>query len=81
MQEHKLMAEIEKHHACQEHVGKACYVTGSGEHYHYTNNDLVIWATLMVSRSGTSSELAHRLNFLTATKSCDCRHSPGSSKD
>ncbi|KAJ7892295.1 hypothetical protein B0H14DRAFT_3428056 [Mycena olivaceomarginata] len=46
-QEHKLMAEIEKHHACQEHVGKACYVTGSGEHYQYTNNDLVIWATLM----------------------------------
>jgi hypothetical protein len=42
------MAEIEKHHACQEHVGKACYVTGSGEHYQYTNNDLVIWATLMV---------------------------------
>lgn len=42
------MAEIEKHHACQEHVGKACYVTRSGEHYQYTNNDLVIWATLLV---------------------------------
>ncbi|KAJ7738453.1 hypothetical protein DFH07DRAFT_778981 [Mycena maculata] len=24
-QEHKLMEEIEKHHACQEHTSKACY--------------------------------------------------------
>ncbi|KAJ7869467.1 hypothetical protein B0H14DRAFT_3440656 [Mycena olivaceomarginata] len=46
-QEHKLMAEIEKHHACQEHIGKAWNVTSSGEHYQYTNNDLVIWPTLM----------------------------------
>jgi hypothetical protein len=47
--EHELMAAIEKYHACQEHMGKACYVLTSGEHYQYTNNDLVIWATLIVS--------------------------------
>ncbi|KAJ6447847.1 hypothetical protein C8R45DRAFT_1115680 [Mycena sanguinolenta] len=45
--EHELIAEIEKHHACQEHTGKACYVQSSGEHYQYNNNDLVIWATLV----------------------------------
>ncbi|KAF8146632.1 hypothetical protein K438DRAFT_1780741 [Mycena galopus ATCC 62051] len=45
--EHELMADIEKHHACQDHTGKACYVLSSGNHYHYTNNDLVIWATLI----------------------------------
>ncbi|KAJ7750924.1 hypothetical protein DFH07DRAFT_774935 [Mycena maculata] len=28
-QEHKLMEEIKKHHACQEHTSKACYVMGS----------------------------------------------------
>ncbi|KAF8205729.1 hypothetical protein K438DRAFT_1932023 [Mycena galopus ATCC 62051] len=45
--EHELMADIEKHHACQDHTGKACYVLSSGDHHHYTNNDLVIWATLI----------------------------------
>ncbi|KAJ7718703.1 hypothetical protein DFH07DRAFT_1068015 [Mycena maculata] len=28
-QGHKLMEEIEKHHACQEHTSKTCYVMGS----------------------------------------------------
>ncbi|KAJ7310110.1 hypothetical protein DFH08DRAFT_823147 [Mycena albidolilacea] len=44
---HELMAAIEKYHACQEHMGKACYVLTLGEHYQYMNNDLVIWATLI----------------------------------
>ncbi|KAJ7842270.1 hypothetical protein B0H14DRAFT_3457013 [Mycena olivaceomarginata] len=45
--EHELMSEIEKHH--------------TWEHYQYTNNDLVIWATLV------------QQNLATVTKSEKCR--------
>ncbi|KAJ6558814.1 hypothetical protein DFH09DRAFT_1317074 [Mycena vulgaris] len=62
-QEHKLMEMIEKHHACQEHVGKACYVTGSGEHYQYTNNDLVIWVTLMRRNLATVDKVPDQLKI------------------
>ncbi|KAJ7866356.1 hypothetical protein B0H13DRAFT_2066931 [Mycena leptocephala] len=61
--EHELMAEIEKHHACQEHTGKACFVTRTGEHYQYTNNDLVIWATLVRRNLASVEELPDQLKI------------------
>ncbi|KAJ6469538.1 hypothetical protein DFH09DRAFT_1111148 [Mycena vulgaris] len=63
IQEHKLMVEIEKHHAFQEHLGKACYVTGSGEQYHYTNNDFVIWATLRRQNLATVDKVPDQLKI------------------
>ncbi|KAJ7133662.1 hypothetical protein C8R43DRAFT_956508 [Mycena crocata] len=62
-QEHKLMLDIEKRHACQDHTGKACYVTSSGEHYQFTNNDLVIWATLMRHNLATLDKVPDQLKI------------------
>lgn len=45
---HALMKKIEDAHKCAEHKGKTCYVQDDGSHYHYTNADLTVWATLMV---------------------------------
>jgi hypothetical protein len=47
-QEHKLMQQIEKHHACSEHKGKVCFIHNDGSHYQYTFLDLSIWALLLV---------------------------------
>ncbi|KAJ7257020.1 hypothetical protein C8J57DRAFT_1649150 [Mycena rebaudengoi] len=63
IQEHKLMAELEKKHACQSHTGKACYVLSSGEHYQYTSADLAIWATLMRRNMATIDKVPDQLKL------------------
>ncbi len=60
-QEHKLLQQIEKHHACSEHKGKACYVRNDGSHYQYTFSDLSVWAMMLVCPSLPTNNLL--LNF------------------
>ncbi|KAJ7930343.1 hypothetical protein B0H13DRAFT_1858750 [Mycena leptocephala] len=47
----------------KEHVGKACYVTRTGEHYQYNNNDLVIWATLVRRNLASVEEVPDQLKI------------------
>ncbi|KAK7450164.1 hypothetical protein VKT23_013047 [Stygiomarasmius scandens] len=60
-----IIAEIEQHHSCEEHRGKACVLDNRGHHYQLTINDLTVWAEMVKKHRATVTELPEKLDLST----------------